>query len=66
MPGIPPTRRKLLKNPDQDHIQWTLTNRNRKTVYGRPPKAFPIKALTTLDIAKKFLDLVNSSNSVSV
>lgn len=66
MPSIPPTRRKLLKRPDQDNIQWTLTNHNEKTMCNLVPKSSPINATvtTTLDIAKKFINLLNSSSNV--
>lgn len=65
MPKIPATRKLLLKRPDQDKIQWTLTNHNEKRKHYKGPIESPTSTvITTVDIAKKFIKLVYNTNDV--
>lgn len=63
MPKIPVTRKILLKRLDQDNIQWALTNHLEKIEHCNAHVPSNV-TLTTVDIAKKFIKLMNNTNNV--
>lgn len=66
MPSIPATRQKKLRRPENDIVQWKLTNCHEKSTHH--PTRSPSQSLliTTIDIAKNFLDLlINQANVIS-
>jgi hypothetical protein len=64
MPSIPPTRQRILKRPQQDHIQWTLTNHHEKKNRQCIKLTCQDKPITTVDIALSFMKLLNNQNNV--
>ncbi|KAG2237817.1 hypothetical protein INT48_002118 [Thamnidium elegans] len=62
MPKIPVTREIFLKRLDQDNIQWTLTNYHEKIEHCNVHVPSDV-TLTTIDIAKKFIKLMNNTNN---
>ncbi|KAI7908153.1 uncharacterized protein BX663DRAFT_22619 [Cokeromyces recurvatus] len=64
MPSIPSTRQKTFKSSKEDAIQWSLTNHHSKT-YLETTICKYSKSKSTLDVAKKFIKLLNNANNES-